>query len=1119
MFELFDAAEFNARSIGSMPEAVRSLLAAAFFARSGSSVVWLVRDDAEMYRLQDDLSCFVDPVNIELFYAHDVRPYQDDSPSREVCGGRIRVLDDLNNARAKIVLAPLRAVLPRTFGRQVLRASAISINPGDELDRDALAEELVRMGYERSPLIDDVGQFSMRGFVVDIFSPGMDDPVRIDLFGETVEDIRKFSLETQRSGARLGAARILPVSEILVTNANVKRVRPLLRRRSDERRDQIISDLEHGILPPGMEGYLPLFYEGGTCFFEYLPADALVIAPHAGELQEIVGEIVAEYARACEKAVANGRDPLPPAELLCGADEINAHIAKAQIAITDSIEGVRAPLACREMSLGRDAGSEKILEYLAGLLSEGLQVYLFVGNRMLGEKLIYALKAHGLDVAERDDYKVFAHERFAGGVVLIPRQLSGSVILAEKRFALISGDELFGSRRRKRRRTKGAPLLNPFTQLNVGDAVVHRDNGIGSFMGIERLELGGVRNDFVVLEYMGGDKLYVPVYRLNLLQRYIGDSDNLLTDRLGGPRWEKAKKKAHESVQKLAGELLEIYARRESARGCAFDTADAAIADFEAAFAYEETDDQLKAIEATYEDMASVRPMDRLVCGDVGYGKTEVALRAAFVAAMSGKQTALLVPTTLLARQHLKTFRERMDDWPVRIEALTSFSTSAANQAVREDLAEGRVDIVIGTHTLLGQKVKFKNLGLLVVDEEHKFGVKHKEKIKSLRSEVDILTLTATPIPRTLNMAISGIRDLSVIETPPVDRKSIDTEVARYDEDIIVQAVRRELDRGGQVYFVHNQVRTIRTMAEKLQAMLPDARIGVGHGQMPRGELNTVMERFVDRRINLLVCSAIISSGIDISTANTIIINRAERFGLADLYQLRGRVGRSKAKGYAVLLIPAAGQVSKDARKRLAAIKEYESLGAGFQMALRDMEIRGVGDILGKAQWGQVSAIGYELYQQMLKEAVDKLQGREPVVQSEPEINIGVDAYVPEDYCPDQHQRLGFYKRLSTAAAADLDDIRAEYEDLYGPSPASVRALFVIAEIRDGMRQKKIARIERGNNRLRLVFAHDTLIDLEKLIAMVEKTGGRLYPDGKADIFLENEDILAEIRHIMGALA
>ncbi len=1100
---------FDLESIGVLPRSMQAMLAAGLLRQHKKSMLWLVENSVEMYALMDDLRCFLTDDEVCAFLPYDCRPYQDDSPSREVAGSRIKVLCRLSQGEPVLVVAPLDAVMTHTIPAGELAGSSFEIKPETELNRDSFLRELVRLGYEQVPLVDDVGQFSVRGFVLDVFSPGHDSPVRIDLFGDTVDNIKFFNPDTQRSGKGLDQAWVVPASEVVLQAENVRRARPLMRRLGGV--DQLVRDMEQGIHVPGIEAYLPLFYEQAASLFSYFSRDSVFIGADQAAMGLAHDELLIEYTKGYGKL--DGRGALAPDELLLGLAEIASFAAASRKYISTSTVG----RSCEFQEVQPGPETEDVLNYVTELGEAGQAVFIYAGSQMLYERLEYALQSREVNVSACDSEYLMNYLPGRSGIYLIDREISAGFVLPSLGLVVVSADQLLGTKKKKRGKKAAAPLLNPFTQLNVGDAVVHRDNGVGIFKGVERLDLAGVSNDFVLLEYLGGDKLFVPVYKLNLLQRYIGDA--FVIDRLGSAKWANAKAKAKESVQKMAAELLQIYAKREKARGIAFDTGQALIDDFEESFPFEETDDQQKAIDEMYADMASSRPMDRLICGDVGYGKTEVALRSCFAAVMNGKQAAMLVPTTLLARQHLKNFRERFEDWPVRVEAITSFSSTKANKEIVADLESGKVDVVIGTHGLLSKQVKFKDLGLLVVDEEHKFGVKHKERIKAMRAEVDILTLTATPIPRTLNLAISGIRDLSVIETPPVDRKSIDTAIARFDEDIIFEYVERELSRGGQVYFVHNQVKTIEAMAERLQAVLPEARIGVAHGQMPRRSLESVMSKFMDRKVNLLVASAIISSGIDISNANTIIINRADKFGLADLYQIRGRVGRSKRKGYALLLTPAAGEVTKDARKRLAAIKEYESLGAGFQMALRDMEIRGVGDILGRSQWGHVTAIGYELYQQMLKDAVDKLQGKEPAVEMEPEIIMNIDAYVPEDYCPDQHLRLGLYKRLSSAGAEELDDIMLELEDLYGPLPAPVKVLIVIAELREQMKKLNIRKLERSNNRLRLLIERDSILNLDKLLEIVTKTKGRVYPDGKADIYLNEENTLQEIRSIMHSLA
>ncbi len=1100
---------------------LKALIVASAFLKRRRTVLWIVENTDEMYQAQEDLACFLDESSIHSFFPADIRPYQDDSPSREIVAHRISILYRLMEGSPMVVIAPFSAVMPRVISKGDLAEAARTIRVDTDIDRDELARTLLHGGYTREALIDDVGQFSMRGSVIDIFSPGMAQPVRIDLFGDTVTSIKTFDLSTQRSRNDITSALILPASEVLLDLDHMKHARPALRRMKDPSVQYLIGDMEQGIYTPGLEAYLPLFYESAASVFDYLPPGSVLSCPDRITLADLWEREFDRYSLAYDRSADNAKKFLPPEELLVEKSSVLGAVEKAAHHIATSIGSTGTSVEYKGASLAAYAGkgTDEVFDYIGSLLDEGLEVFVFAGTQMLLERLEYSFTKRGIQPGRAQGQSILSRSGWSAKVQLVEGAVSTGFILPSLGVALISADEAFGAKKRRKRAAAGAAVLNPFTQLNVGDAVVHRDNGIGIFKGVVRIDLEGFKSDFILLEYLGGDKLYVPVYKLSLLQRYIGEVDNFIIDKLGGTRWTKAKTKARESVAKLANELLAIYAKRESSRGFSFDTSPGLIQEFEDTFPYDETDDQLKAMEDMYTDMASHKPMDRLVCGDVGYGKTEVALRAAFVAVMSGKQVSVLVPTTLLARQHLKTFRERFEKWPIRIEAVSSFSSSDANKEVFQALEDGKVDVVIGTHALISDKVKFRDLGLLVVDEEHRFGVKHKERIKAKRAEIEVLTLTATPIPRTLNMAISGIRDLSVIETPPAERKSIETMISRFDEEEIRQTILRELARGGQAFFVHNQVATIESMARHLRLLMPQARIGVAHGQMSRTALERIMAGFLDRSINVLVTSAIISSGIDIPSANTIIINRADKFGLADLYQLRGRVGRSKTKGFALLLIPEVGQITRDAKKRLAAIKEYESLGAGFQMALRDMEIRGVGDILGKAQWGHVTAVGFELFQQMLKEAVDKSQGREVVPELDPEIKIGLDAYIPEEYCPDQHLRLGLYKRLFSAGADELPVILEEISDLYGPVPGPLKILMGVAEIRDIMKRMRLKKLERLDNRLRLYLARDSKINLEKLIALVTDKNGRIFQEGIAEIPMGPDNVHNEIRDILHSIA
>ncbi len=901
----------------------------------------------------------------------------------------------------------------------------------------------------------------------------------------------------------------------------MKNARPAMRKMTDANARYLIEDMEQGIHTPGIESYLVLFYEKASTIFDFLPSQAALLGPDDVEAAAMWDEVFASYAHGHERALSRQRVHVTPDDIIMGKDELVTRMGGFKTRISASLAESFEPETHQRLSFEAFSGGsvDVVFEKITSLIHDKVDIFIFSSADMLTERIEYAFESRGYKPEPGNAEFLMHHGGFGGRVRMLEGSLSSSFVLNGHAVALISAEEMLGARRKRRRGPSGPPIFDPFTQLNLDDAVVHRDNGIGIFKGVVRLEIDGNLSDYVLLEYLGGDRLYVPVYRLSLLARYIGDADHYTVDKLGGTRWASAKAKAGPSVAKLAGELLQLYARRQAAQGISYDVTSPSIEEFEDSFPYDETDDQLKAVEETYADMASLRPMDRLVCGDVGYGKTEIALRAAFAAVMSGKQVALLVPTTLLARQHLMTFRERMSRWPVLVEALSGMSTSAGGKEVLAALEAGRVDIIIGTHALLSEKTKFKDLGLLIVDEEHRFGVQHKERIKSFRANVDVLTLTATPIPRTLNMAISGLRELSVIVTPPAERKSIDTVVTRFDDEAIASAITRELERGGQAFFVHNTVATIDAMARHIQGLCAGARIGVAHGQMPRARLDKVMSSFMDRSITVLVSSAIISSGLDITNANTIIINRADKFGLADLYQLRGRVGRSKIKGHALLLLPEVGQITKDAHKRLAAIKEYESLGAGFHMAMRDMEIRGVGDILGQAQWGHVTAIGYELYQEMLKEAVDHLQGRQALPEIDPEIRISLDAYIPEDYCPDQHLRLGLYKRLFSASSDELAAMTEELKDLYGPLPAPVKSLLLISELRDVMKKKRFRKLDINEEMLRLYLSRDSIIDLDRIIAFVTKRMGRLRPEGLVEIPLRDKDMPKEIREILYSLS
>jgi transcription-repair coupling factor (superfamily II helicase) len=704
--------------------------------------------------------------------------------------------------------------------------------------------------------------------------------------------------------------------------------------------------------------------------------------------------------------------------------------------------------------------------------------------------------------------------------------LSQGFSLPADRYVFVAEEEIFGEKRH-RRRARPRPVadyLTGLSQLTAGDYVVHIDHGIAVYHGLRHLNVAGTEGDYLHLEYANGDRLYLPVERINLVQKYTGaDGRAPALDRLGGQSWEKTKRKTREAILAMARELLEIHAVRESTERPPLNDMDGDYEEFVAHFPFEETRGQRAAIEDVLADLRTDKPMDRLVCGDVGYGKTEVALRAAFLTVQNGKQVAVLVPTTILAQQHAETFARRFAEYPVRVELLNRFRTPQEVKAVVQGLAAGTVDIVVGTHRLLQRDIVFKNLGLIVIDEEHRFGVAHKEKIKKLRHLVDVLTLSATPIPRTLNMALMGLRDLSVIETPPVDRQAIRTYVSRYDDELVRSAILNELGRGGQVFFVHNRVETIEKMARQLRELVPEAAISVAHGQMPEGELEKVMLDFLHHRANVLLCSSIIESGLDIPTANTIIINRADQFGLAQLYQLRGRVGRAAVRAYAYLLIPGEHLLTGDARKRLEVLQELDDLGSGFRLAAHDLEIRGAGNLLGREQHGNVAAVGFELYAQMLEETVRELKGGEIQVQIEPEIQIGLPAYIPEAYIPDVNQRLVFYKKLANVQdRKDLEDLAYEMEDRFGPLPELVLSFIEVMDLRRVLREYLVTGVYKKAEKVTLHFHPDAPIKGERLVAFVQKSKGRsqLSPDLRLTLTLKpEEDVMPAIKMLLQELS
>jgi transcription-repair coupling factor (superfamily II helicase) len=927
-----------------------------------------------------------------------------------------------------VVVVATRAALdvalspPADFGARTLR---LSLN--DSLDRELLLEALEQAGYERVDTVVEVGQWSVRGGIVDLFTPAHPSPARLEFFGDQIESMRLFDPTSQRSQATLDELLVLPVAP----SANAEPA-------------------------------------AGPTILEYLPVTAPVILESPRLLDE-PAEAPADRAPLAQRL---GDRPRLELELLPGASGPADFVLDAR-----SVEQYGGKL-------------QQLADDLKRRRAEGFTVRLAAADERQAEHVRDILREHGLEALV-----VPALDAPEGLGIVVGDPSTGFEIPALGLILLAEAD-VFGSRRRTLRRPKfqrGSPLT-AFTDLAVGDLVVHEDHGIGRYLALKTMRIGDRDGDFLLLEYADGNQLFLPVERLDLISKYLGgDTSAARLDRLGGASWQRVKESVRAALRQMAEDLLKLYARRSVAERPAFAGDTPWQREFEAAFRFEETRDQLRAIEDVKGDLESARPMDRLVAGDVGYGKTEVALRAAFKVVASGGQVAVLVPTTVLAQQHWSTFTERFAPFPARVELLSRFRSPAEQKAVVAGLQNGTVDVVISTHRLLSRDVAFKNLGLLIVDEEHRFGVSHKERLKQFRASVDVLTLTATPIPRTLYMSLSGVRDMSVIETAPLDRLPIETVIRRFSKAVVREAVERELQRGGQVFFVHNRVQSLASMARLLQELVPDARIVVGHGQMKERELEATMVKFVSGQADILVSTAIVESGLDIPASNTIIVNRADRFGLAQLYQLRGRVGRERQQAYCYLLVPADGRVDEQAQRRLRVLQELTELGSGFKLALRDLEIRGAGNLLGAEQHGHIAAVGFDLYSKLLAEAVRELRGEETTPAVEPVISVNVEGFLPDDYVPEVNQRLAFYKRLAAVTSdAEAAELRAELEDRFGPLPEAVVHLLDIVRIRAAARHVGAERIEAGEGRALVTFSPATRVSAERLVQAIQKSRGRL---------------------------
>jgi transcription-repair coupling factor (superfamily II helicase) len=1088
----------------------------------------VAEDEEEADRLAKDGAFFLGEEAVLRIPADAVLPYDDLSPDRGVELERLSALARLQagTAQPPLVVVSARGLARRQVPPRVLEEGADLLGPGVGIAREALAEKLVLLGFSRVPLVEDSGTFAVRGGIVDLWSPADAGPVRLEFFGDEIESCRAFDPQTQRSEGEVAQVLLCPAREALFTPAGREAAKAAIRdaaervNRPTSRVREALDSVDQGIPFFGMEALLPGFHPGGLApLLDHLPRGAAVYVDDAAAVEEALRDLDEELAR--EHASALRRDDLalpPGAHFLSTAEALQAIAARPGITRHRVWLGTAEPIrfslvetAGLRAEIEAAHGEEGALAPLTRRLEEwrkrGIASVVACGTPSAADRLRRLLEDRHQHARSHEaplalpvalfDPAVHAH--------LVPGEVSAGFVDGEARLAIVADEEIFG--RRVRRKARKAREENAFAaafrELDEGDLVVHVEHGIARYLGLTKMQIRGVEGDFLVLAYEGADRLYLPVSKLRQVQKFTGASpETVRLDRLGGTSFALRKARVKEQLLKMAAELLGIYAARAAHPGFAFGEPDEAYREFEAEFPWEETPDQAKAIDEVLADMRKARagkdgapapPMDRLVCGDVGYGKTEVAMRAAMLAVLAKKQVAVLVPTTVLAAQHERTFRERFKGYPVRVEAVSRMKSSDEVKAILKDLTAGKVDVVIGTHRLLGADVSFQALGLVVVDEEQRFGVAHKERLKKLRKLVDVLTLTATPIPRTLHMSLAGVRDLSIIATPPEDRRAIRTFVMKFDPAAVREAVETELKRGGQVYFVHNRVRSIAAMERFLTELVPRARIGVAHGQMGEGKLEGVMSRFVNKELDVLLASSIIESGLDIPSANTIIVNRADHFGLAQLYQIRGRVGRSRERAYAYLLVPARRPVTKDAQKRLEVLQRFSELGAGFKIASHDLEIRGAGNLLGKDQSGQIEAVGFELYSELLDEAVRELRGEAPREEVEPDVQLPVPAFIPDPYMPDVHQRLFFYKRLAQAGTdEELEEVRAEIVDRCGDPPEELDALLELMAVKVRLRALAIRALEAGPGRLVLTLGETAALDPFLLAKHVQASAGRL---------------------------
>lgn len=1103
------------RQLGQLTGAACAVECAEIIERHSGPVMLIAPDMQNALRLYDEIKQFTHEPVFSLA-DWETLPFDSFSPHQDIISSRLSTLYGLPMMARGVLILPVNTLMQRVCPHEFLHGHALVMQKGQRLSRDKLREQLEQTGYRHVDQVMEHGEYATRGALLDLYPMGSDRPYRIDFFDDEIDSLRLFDADSQRTLEEVAAINLLPAHEFPTDKAAIELFRSQWREHFDVRREaeHVYQQVSKGTLPAGIEYWQPLFFEQSLPpLFSYLPANTLLV--NTGNLESNADRFWLDVTSRYENRRVDPMRPLlPPESLWLRTDQLFSELKKWP---RIQLSGDHLPEKAANTNLGYQGLPDLAVQAQAKAPLDALRRFIesfdgpvifsveSEGRREALQELLARIKVIPKAISE-------LNEAAEPGYYLIIGASEHGFIDSLRQRALICESDLLGervSRRRQdsRRTINPDVLIRNLAELHPGQPVVHLEHGVGRYMGLTTLETGGITAEYLMLTYAGDAKLYVPVSSLHLISRYAGGADeNAPLHKLGSDAWSRARQKAAEKVRDVAAELLDIYALRAAKAGFAFKHDREQYQLFCESFPFETTPDQAQAINAVLSDMCQPLAMDRLVCGDVGFGKTEVAMRAAFLAVENHKQVAVLVPTTLLAQQHYDNFRDRFANWPVRIEMLSRFRSAKEQAQILTEAQEGRIDILIGTHKLLANDLKWRDLGLLIVDEEHRFGVRHKERIKAMRADVDILTLTATPIPRTLNMAMSGMRDLSIIATPPARRLAVKTFVRQYDDLVVREAILREILRGGQVYYLYNDVENIEKAANRLSELVPEARVAIGHGQMRERDLERVMNDFHHQRFNVLVCTTIIETGIDIPTANTIIIERADHFGLAQLHQLRGRVGRSHHQAYAWLLTPHPKAMTTDARKRLEAIASLEDLGAGFALATHDLEIRGAGELLGEDQSGQMETIGFSLYMELLENAVDALkEGREPSLEdltsNQTDIELRIPSLLPDDYIPDVNTRLSFYKRIASAQEdGELEDLKVELIDRFGKLPDAARNLLDVAALRLVAKQIGIRRVEASDKGGFIEFAEKNKADPGWLIGLMQKEPQHWRLDGPAKL-------------------